>query len=272
VPVVKQPPILSLVIPVRNEAENVGPLISEIRTALEGALRYEIIYVDDGSHDETPRMLAAAHFPELRVIRHRKPCGQSTAIHTGVRAARAAWVATLDGDGQNDPADIWTLLAARDSAPEGPLLVAGHRRRRMDSRLRRLSSSVANRIRGRLLGDRTPDTGCGLKLFPTAVFLELPYFDHMHRFLPALFLRAGARVISVEVRHRPRLRGRSNYGLFDRLWVGIVDLFGVMWLQARVQHPIVEEQYHELECRVADRGIHRSASVHPEIPGAMDRE
>jgi dolichol-phosphate mannosyltransferase len=162
--------------------------------------------------------------------------GQSFAILTGVRAARAPWIATLDGDGQNDPADITKLLAAREGvAPggRGPLLLAGFRRRRRDSWLKRLSSRVANGVRGRLVGDRTPDTGCGLKLFEREALLALPHFDHMHRFLPALFLRAGGQVVSVEVGHRPRTRGTSHYGMFDRLWVGIVDMIGVMWLIRR---------------------------------------
>jgi dolichol-phosphate mannosyltransferase len=232
---------LSVVVPVFNEAENVLPLIDEIRSALGGLVDYEIIYVDDGSDDGTREILAAARAPDLRVIRHRERYGQSTAIWSGVRAARADWIATLDGDGQNDPADIPALLKARDEAGDGLLLITGYRRRRHDSRLKRVSSWVANTVRGRLLGDHTLDTGCGLKLFPRRAFLELPYFDHMHRFLPALFLRAGGCVLSIEVSHRPRLRGRSKYGVHNRLWVGIVDLVGVMWLRARVKHPLIEE-------------------------------
>jgi dolichol-phosphate mannosyltransferase len=173
------------------------------------------------------------------VVRHQAPQGQSFAVATGVRAARGRWIATLDGDGQNDPADIPRLLAARDAAgasaasPGGPLLLAGYRKARSDSWLKRVSSRVANGVRGRLLGDSTPDTGCGLKLFEREAFLALPHFDHMHRFLPALFLRAGGSVISVEVGHRPRTRGRSHYGVMNRLWVGIVDIFGVLWLMKR---------------------------------------
>ncbi|ROR34881.1 glycosyltransferase family 2 protein [Inmirania thermothiophila] len=236
---------LSLVIPMHNEAENVEPLLGEIRAALEGAADYEVVVVDDGSDDDTPRILArvAAGFPRLRVIRHRTSCGQSTAIRTGVRAARGTWICTLDGDGQNDPADIPRLWAvAREEAAEGrPLLVAGWRRSRRDTWIRRLSSRIANGVRARLLRDATPDTGCGLKVFRRADFLELPYFDHMHRFLPALFLRAGGRVRSVEVHHRPRERGRSHYGIRNRLWVGIVDLLGVMWLMRRARVPVIEE-------------------------------
>jgi dolichol-phosphate mannosyltransferase len=230
-----------VVVPVYNEAENIGPLVEEIRAALGEVADFEIVVVDDGSDDSTREVLASLRVPELRVIRHRERCGQSTAIWTGVRVARADWIATLDGDGQNDPADIPALLKARDEAGGGLLLVAGRRRRRHDSWLKRVSSWVANTVRGRLLRDHTPDTGCGLKLFPRRAFLDLPYFDHMHRFLPALFLRAGGRVLSVDVSHRPRRAGRSKYGVHDRLWVGIVDMFGVMWLRARVKLPIVEE-------------------------------
>lgn len=237
----KATPQLSVVVPVYNEAENILPLVGEIRAALDGRVDYELVYVDDGSDDATSQALAAARFPGLRVIRHRRPCGQSAAIWTGVRAARARWIATLDGDGQNDPADIWTLLEERKAVSGERVLITGHRRRRQDAWLKRFSSWVANTVRGRLLGDRTPDTGCGLKLFERQAFLELPFFDHMHRFLPALFLRAGGRVVSVEVSHRPRLHGRSKYGLFDRLWVGIVDLFGVMWLKARAARPEIGE-------------------------------
>ncbi|MCL5668786.1 MAG: glycosyltransferase [Gammaproteobacteria bacterium] len=238
-------PELSLVIPVRNEADNIAPLIAEIRAALDGKLDYEVIYVDDGSDDASPQRLRDARrdFARLRVIRHRQSCGQSTSILSGVRAARSEWIATLDGDGQNDPADILKLHAAlRAAAPPAHLqLIAGYRRKRRDTWLKRLSSRVANAVRGRMLRDYTPDTGCGLKLFARDTFLALPYFDHMHRFLPALFLRHGGSVASVEVNHRPRTRGTSNYGLFDRLWVGIVDMLGVMWLQRRAKRPVIVE-------------------------------
>ncbi len=183
---------------------------------------------------------AAANAGPLTLLRHRAGCGQSAAIITGVRAARGAWIATLDGDGQNDPADIPALLA-RAQVPGGPapLLVAGHRTRRRDSRVKKMSSRAANAIRARMLGDATPDTGCGLKVFQRAAFLELPAFDHMHRFLPALFIRAGGQVVSVPVGHRPRTRGASKYGTLDRLWVGIFDLIGVAWLQRRWRRPEV---------------------------------
>jgi dolichol-phosphate mannosyltransferase len=229
---------LSVVIPAHDEADNIGPLVGEVRAALAGAADYEVVVVDDGSTDATATRLQeiARDFPRLVVARHPASRGQSYAILTGVRTARSPWIATLDGDGQNDPQDIRKLIEALDAAARGeggPLLVAGYRRRRRDTRLKRLSSRVANAVRGRLLGDRTPDTGCGLKLFEREAFLRLPHFDHMHRFLPALFLRAGGRVVSVEVGHRPRTRGRSHYGMWDRLWVGMVDLFGVWWLMRR---------------------------------------
>jgi dolichol-phosphate mannosyltransferase len=234
-----QAKLITVVVPVRNEAANIAPLIAEIRQALAG-VAHEILYVDDGSDDGTWAALRqeAAQRP-LTLRRHRTGCGQSAAILTGVQGAAGEWIATLDGDGQNDPADIPALLA-RAQAETGLVLIAGHRTKRQDSRVKRFASRTANAVRARLLGDATPDTGCGLKLFRRAAFLELPAFDHMHRFLPALFIRAGGRVISVPVRHRPRTRGVSKYGTFDRLWVGIVDLAGVAWLQRRWQRPVVE--------------------------------
>lgn len=236
---------LSVVVPVHNEEENLEPLLDEIARALEGACEYEVIYVDDGSTDDTRARLLAlrGRFPRLRILAHHAGCGQSTALLSGVRAARASVVATLDGDGQNDPADIPRLLSALSELRKGqPLaMVAGYRRRRQDTGWRKFSSRVANTVRGSLLRDQTPDTGCGLKVFSRELFLQLPYFDHMHRFLPALVQRTGGKVISVEVNHRPRLAGQSKYGTWHRLWVGIVDMVGVMWLQRRAHNPIVEE-------------------------------
>lgn len=239
----RSPPILysaamkiSVVIPVCNEGENVGPLAREIHAALSGHEPFEIIFVDDGSTDDTAAAVRAARdagIAQIRLLRHSNRCGQSVAVLTGVRAAKADWVATLDGDGQNDPADIPALLAAQASAGEQLRLVMGNRKTRKDTWLRKVSSRVANGVRGWMLSDGTPDTGCGIKLMHRATFLELPRFNHMHRFLPALYQRAGARVISVPVRHRPRTRGASKYGLHNRLWVGIVDLFGVRWLIRR---------------------------------------
>jgi dolichol-phosphate mannosyltransferase len=230
----------SVVVPVKNEAENIAPLLEEIHAALDGRGEFEVVYVDDGSTDATAERLAAAleRYPRLRVLRHERSCGQSAAIATGVRAARGEWIVTLDGDGQNDPADIPVLVAA---ASDDVALVAGQRVRRQDARVKRLASRIANGVRSRLLGDATPDTGCGLKLIRRSVFLALPYFDHMHRFLAALVQRAGGTTLLVPVNHRPRRHGVSNYGVFDRLWVGIVDLAGVMWLQRRGSRPCVRE-------------------------------
>lgn len=243
-------PVLSVVVPVRNEEPNLRPLIEEIGAVLY-AVAHEIVYVDDGSIDDTlPRLRAlrdelAAAGQVLVVRRHRQSCGQSAAVLTGVRAASGTWIATLDGDGQNDPADIPALLARAQALEAGggalPVLVAGHRTTRRDTRTKRLASRAANRIRAALLHDATPDTGCGLKLLRREAFLALPHFDHMHRYLPALMLRAGGRVESVPVNHRPRTRGVSNYGTLDRLWVGIFDLAGVAWLQRRWTRPVLEE-------------------------------
>lgn len=229
---------LSVVVPVKDEAENVEPLIREIVAALNGVTDFEIVYVDDGSADATPARLQAlkADIPGLRVVHHDGCFGQSAAVHTGVRHAAAPLIATLDGDGQNDPADIPALLArfhAEGGSADALLLIAGWRAKRKDTWIKRMSSKIANAVRGRMLGDATPDTGCGLKVFPRAMFLNFPAFDHLHRFLPALTIRAGGRVVSVAVNHRPRQRGQSKYGLFNRLWIGIVDIFGVMWLNRR---------------------------------------
>jgi dolichol-phosphate mannosyltransferase len=205
------------------------------RCLAESALAHEVLFVDDGSSDGTFEVLERmrAESPGMRVLRHACNAGQSAALLTGVRAARGTWVATLDGDGQNDPADVLRLWSRAEREPDPAALYIGHRVCRHDDWVRILSSKVANAVRSRLLGDRVPDTGCGIKLFRRDVFLALPYFDHMHRFLPALFQRAGARVISLPVNHRPRARGTSKYGMLDRLWVGIVDIFGVMWLRRR---------------------------------------
>jgi dolichol-phosphate mannosyltransferase len=236
---------LSIVVPVRNEQDNILPLLAEIHAALGERREFEVVYVDDGSTDGTASVLrtAMAQYPRLRVIAHARSCGQSAALFTGVRAAQGAWIATLDGDGQNDPADLPMLLAAWDEPgrPANLQLLTGYRRARRDRWLKRVSSRIANGVRARLLGDATPDTGCGLKLIQRNVYLQLPFFDHMHRFLPALVQRNGGATISIDVNHRPRARGVSNYGTLDRLWVGIVDLFGVMWLRRRMKRPEASE-------------------------------
>jgi dolichol-phosphate mannosyltransferase len=237
-------PVLSVVVPVRDEAGNIAPLIDELARALSPLGQYEIVYVDDGSGDGTAEVLAAAagHVPQLVVLRHLKSCGQSAALATGIGAARAEWIVTMDGDGQNDPGDIKRLLTAcdielTDRHGGDKVMVCGRRALRRDTWAKRTASRIANTVRAWLLGDHTPDTGCSLKLFRRDDFLAMPRFDHMHRFLPALMIRQGGRVISVDVGHRPRLSGQSNYGVLDRLWVGIVDLLGVMWLMRRTSRP-----------------------------------
>jgi len=241
----KQTLNLSVVIPVCNEEESIGTLVDEINEKMDPTLRYEVVVVDDGSQDRTVHELIERRerYSQLRVIRHLQNSGQSTAVRTGVKAANADWVATLDGDGQNDPADIPRLYQRLVEQEKGDpwLVVAGYRKRRQDNWLKRFSSRSANWIRSRLLRDETPDTGCGLKLFSRKSFLDLPYFDHMHRYIPALFLRQGGRVVSVEVNHRPREKGVSKYGFHNRLWVGIVDILGVRWLQRRAKNPEIEE-------------------------------
>jgi dolichol-phosphate mannosyltransferase len=232
---------ISVVIPVCNEAGNVAPLAGEVQASLAAYRPFEIIFVDDGSADGTAEEVRAvrdAGIPEIRLLQHSRRSGQSAAVCTGVCAAQAQWIVTLDGDGQNDPTDIPALLHALEEGDAALKLVMGNRIARKDTWLRRASSRIANGVRGRLLRDGTPDTGCGIKLMHRATFLELPRFNHMHRFLPALFRRAGAQVISVPVRHRPRTRGASKYGVHNRLWVGIVDLFGVRWLIARNPPPV----------------------------------
>lgn len=229
------PPDVSVVVPVRNEEGNVAPLVAEIVAAFAGRFAFEIIYVDDGSTDGTSAALAGLirTQPELIVVRHRESCGQSAAVRTGVRLARGAIVATLDGDGQNDPAFLPAMIAVLDSGGERCGLVQGERQGRKDTGFKRFQSRVANAVRGWLLRDGTRDTGCGLKVFRRDAYLSLPYFDALHRFMPALVRREGYEVLAHPVVDRPRLTGRSNYGFFDRLWVGILDLMGVWWLIRR---------------------------------------
>ena len=226
---------VSIVVPVRNEAENVAPLIAEIAAALDGGWAYEIIYVNDGSTDATAERLAAVmqQRGNLRQIRHATSSGQSAAVRSGVRAARGAIVATLDGDGQNDPVFLPDLISAIENGGDRVGLAAGQRIGRKDTGFKKIQSRIANSVRNAILRDGTRDTGCGLKAFRRDVFLALPYFDGLHRFLPALVRREGYEIAYVDVIDRPRLAGVSNYGFFDRLWIGIMDLAGVWWLIRR---------------------------------------
>ncbi len=236
----------SVVIPLFDEVNNVHPLFTELKNSLERpGMEFEVIAVDDASRDSTAARCSQAGpmFAHFRLLRHTRRQGQSAALLTGISEARGSWIVTLDGDGQNDPADIPRLLAVRDSEQEQTpeVLVAGIRRQRNDNWRKRFSSRVANTVRSSVLGDGFPDTGCGLKLFRRVSYLDLPRFNHMHRFLPALFQRQGAEVIGVTVNHRPRQTGRSKYGVWDRLWVGLLDLMGVWWLNKR----ILEVEYHD---------------------------
>jgi len=236
-------PAVSVVVPVRNEAGNVAPLVDEIAAALAGRA-FEIVYVNDGSADATQTELLALMRtrPYLRQLKHRVSCGQSAAVRSGVAAARAPLVVTLDGDGQNDPKFLPALIDAVGQGGARVGLAAGQRVGRKASGFKRLQSRVANGVRATILRDGTRDTGCGLKAFRREVFLALPYFDGLHRFLPALFRRDGYAIAYVDVIDRPRRHGVSNYGLWDRLWVGILDLAGVRWLIRRRKHvPKVSE-------------------------------
>jgi len=246
---------VSIVIPAKNEEDNIAKLIAEVRASLEGRFTYEIIYIDDGSTDRTREVLHELQndCPNLKVWSHRTSAGQSRAIYHGIHLASYPIIATLDADGQNDPADIPAMVeklvglntddsqASAGSHVEPSLfdppgktaLIAGYRKNRKDTWMKKISSRIANGFRSRILKDRTPDTGCGLKVFYRDVFLRLPYFDHLHRFLPALVQRIGYTVSIHEVAHRPRNAGTSKYGLHDRLWAGLVDIMGVMWLQKR---------------------------------------
>lgn len=227
-------PRLSIVIPVKDEAGNVAPLVAETEAALAGRVAFELVYVDDGSTDATRAEVAAlqAARPHLRLIALDRNAGKAEAQRAGVRAARGALVVLMDGDGQNDPADILRLLAAFDAAAGAGLAMA-QRRGRKDTAFKRAQSRAANWVRQRLLQDGARDAGCGFALLPRATYLALPAFDGLHRFLPALVRREGQAVVFVEVTDRARRAGRSKYGFFDRLWVGIDDILGVMWLRRR---------------------------------------
>lgn len=236
-------PRLSVVVPVFNERDNIASLVGEIVAGLRNGPEFEIIYIDDNSTDDGLEILSSLkkEVRQLRVLRHIRQSGQSTAIRNGVKAARADWVVTLDGDGQNDPGDIAKLLAARDAASADTKLFAGWRVTRRDNAGKRWASRWANAIRSHLLKDATPDTGCGIKLFERSAFLDLPYFDHMHRYLPALMQRAGWKTLSIPVNHRNRAFGVSKYGNLSRALVGLRDLRGMAWLISRSKVTPVQE-------------------------------
>ncbi|MBN9062894.1 MAG: dolichol-phosphate mannosyltransferase [Rhizobiales bacterium 65-9] len=237
-------PSLTIVVPVKNEEGNIAPLVAEIASACAPIGRFEIIVVNDGSTDKTPDVLRglAAEMPWLRWLDHAQSCGQSAAVRTGVRAARAPVVGTLDGDGQNDPQFFRDMVRALEEGGEAVGLVQGQRVGRKATGFKKFQSRVANAVRSRVLRDDTRDTGCGLKLFRRDVYLALPYFDALHRFMPALVKREGYGVAMVDVIDRPRMSGVSNYGFFDRLWVGVLDLAGVWWLiRRRRRKPVVTE-------------------------------
>ncbi|WP_171022316.1 glycosyltransferase family 2 protein [Thalassotalea litorea] len=240
---------ISVVVPAKNEQHNIAPLIREINQALSGNYQYEIVYVDDGSEDDTSQRLFEIQNNQsnLRIIRHKNSVGQSTAVFNGVTSSRGTLIATLDADGQNDPADLPKLIDAALNQPHhSHFCIAGYRKNRSgDSAWKRWQSKVANSIRQALLNDETPDTGCGLKVFSKETFMSLPYFDHMHRFLPALIKRRGGHIEVVEVNHRERLSGKSNYSFSNRAFVGLIDLFGVIWLIRRYKRAEVIETNHE---------------------------
>jgi len=239
------PPIVSIIIPAKNEVDNIRPLVTEIRSAMDGHFEYELVYVDDGSTDatwDTLLALRAEGYTRLRLLRHEKSSGQSLAILTGARAARGTWVVVLDADGQNDPADIPGMLRALMTAHEtDPLTVGiiGHRVNRRDDWVKRMSSKIANGFRNALLQDGVPDVGCGLKALRLDWYLRLPGFNHMHRYIPALVQAQGGRMIVHPVNHRPRVAGVSNYGVWNRLWVGLVDVLGVWWLKRRSKTVVI---------------------------------
>ena len=237
--------LLSVVIPIFNERDNVTPLVEEINAALNGVCDFEIIFVNDASTDDSLTILTELKqsFPFIRTVTHNKRSGQSAGLRTGVLAASGTLIATLDGDGQNDPADIPKLLERHESLSGSEfLMITGHRVDRKDTWAKRKASQVANAIRRILLKDNNPDTGCSLKLYDRALFLRLPYFDHMHRFLPALVKRENFRVEVVPVNHRHRAYGQSKYANIDRLLVGIPDLIGMMWLIKRSPNNLKSEE------------------------------
>lgn len=238
--------MISVIIPAKDELENIQPLVEEIYKALSPKEDFEIIYVDDGSTDGTfdeILRLKNSTFPAINIIKHATSVGQSTAVYNGVLAARGDLIVTLDADGQNNPNDIPKMIEEAKLMPVGTnFCIAGYRKNRKDTAWYRLQSRIANKVRASILDDGTPDTGCGLKVFPKSTYTLLPYFDHMHRFIPALVRRLEGKIIIVEVEHRDRVAGESKYNMWNRLWVGIVDMFAVRWLQKRTKHSQIIEK------------------------------
>lgn len=234
-------PLVSIVVAVLDEAENVESVAAEVLAAFGPAVPFELVFVDDGSTDATPRLIAAMAEadPRIRLVRHARRCGKSQAVRTGVVHARGSWIATMDGDGQNDPADLVAMLAAARSAAGTPPLVAGIRTRRHDPWARRAATRIANRFRRAVLGDGCPDTGCGMKVFRRDDFLRLPCFEGMHRFLPALFAMYGAPLVNHPVAHRARRAGHSKYTNWNRALAGLSDMLGVIWLRRRTRAPVL---------------------------------
>lgn len=236
---------ISIVIPIYNEVDNIRRLYSEIDKALRQT--YEVIFVDDGSNDGSIDILTelAENNHQVRTIKHKKNHGQSVSLITGIKSARYDWIATMDGDCQNDPADLVKFINALDKYQRKHnqlAAVIGIRQKRKDSWIRRFSSRIANNIRKSLLNDDCVDSSCGLKLFPRDIFLTLPHFNHIHRFLPAFFKKLKLKVIQLPVNHRHRTHGKSKYGINNRLWVGLLDLFGAMWLLHRLCYPEVKDE------------------------------
>ncbi len=236
-------PSISVVIPAKNEQGNIGKLVKEINNSLMPYPEFEIVITDDGSTDNTVQeALNAAEECgcDLQVVSLEKSCGQSTAVLTAVKHAKGEWIITSDADGQNDPSDMPDMLELAAQVKNLHFCIAGYRAKRLDTAWVRFQSKVANTIRHALLGDGVPDSGCGLKIIPKATYLHLPYFDHMHRFLPALIKSLDGEIVVHQVAHRDREAGTSNYNAWNRAWVGIVDLFGVIWLQRRTKKPMVK--------------------------------
>ncbi len=238
--------MISVVIPAKDELENIKPLVEEIYTALSDLADFEIVYVDDGSDDGTfdeISRLKNAGFPVLRALKHKDSVGQSTAIYNGIKAAKGELIITLDADGQNNPINIPAMLEKAMEFPAGEhFCIAGYRKNRKDTAWKRFQSRIANKVRARILHDGTPDTGCGLKIFPRDTFLQLPYFDHMHRYIPALVHRLEGKIVVVEVDHRDRQAGISKYDMWGRLWVGLIDMWAVRWLQKRAKISIIVDE------------------------------